>query len=43
MKRTIQLFSLLLAVFFLFAVLLTGCASGGTGVIPDSTKGKTGK
>ena len=43
MKGTIQLFSLLLAVFFLFAVLLTGCASGGTGVIPDSTKGKTGK
>ena len=43
MKWTTQLFSLLLAVFFLFAVLLTGCASGGTGVIPDSTKGKTGK
>ena len=43
MKWTTQLFSLLLAVFFLFAVLLTGCASGGTGVIPDSTKGKRGK
>ena len=43
MKWTTQLFSLLLAVFFLFAVLLTGCASGGTGVVPDSTKGKTGK
>lgn len=43
MKWTTQLFSLLLAVFFLFAVLLTGCASGGTGVIPDSTKGKTEK
>ena len=43
MKWTTRLFSLLLAVFFLFAVLLTGCASGGTGVMPDSTKGKTGK
>lgn len=43
MKWTMQLFSLLLAVFFLFAVLLTGCASGGTGVMPDSTKGKTEK
>lgn len=42
MKRTIQLFSLLSAVLFTAAAILTGCSDSGTDIITNNTKGTGG-